>query len=275
MPSATTTPSSFQSIEFGGGGDCLFHSIAGILARMVLKGAATARHVLQFVPSAVFMEGQTAVMRRLRILSANVFQRMQPEDVLNHALLAVMRYKIYVDSGVLDHFPDGWDPLKLFRRCGFGDIERADAIFAFQEELNGDARITLPVTDARPEGGDTHHPIVVVQNGCQGLQQLRDELTAIHSQPGNLHWGTQTDVQSLSDALDLGILVFCNRPTDPRTCMYNIGSQRDDYPHWIGLWYDEPVHFRAAQLLGDVSWSASEVPRALWQQYQEANRLAN
>ena len=275
QPSATMTPTSIQSIDYGGGGDCLFHSFAGILARMILKGGAPARSVLEKVPSAVFMEGQAAVMQRLRMLSASVFQRMQPEDVLNHALSAVMRYKIYLDSRDPDHFPDGWDPLRLLRRCGFGDIERADAVFAFQEELSGDAKVTLPVTDVRPEGGDTRHSIVVIPNGRRGLQRLRDELTAIHSQPGNLHWGTQTDVQSLSDVLDLGILMFCDQPTDPRTCLYNIGSQREDYPQWIALWWLSPSHFRAAHVLGDVHWPAAEVPQILRDQYAIANRLSN
>ena len=63
MPSATTAPSTFQSIEFGGGGDCLLRSIAGARARVALIGGAPARRVLQCAPSAVFMEGQAAVMQ--------------------------------------------------------------------------------------------------------------------------------------------------------------------------------------------------------------------
>ena len=36
-----------ECVDVGTGGDCLFHSIAGILARMVLKGGDLARHVPQ------------------------------------------------------------------------------------------------------------------------------------------------------------------------------------------------------------------------------------
>ena len=52
---------------------------------------------------------------------------------------------------------------------------------------------------------------LIVQHGCQGLRQLRDELLAARGRPGNDHWGTRTDVQSLSDALDLRILQFRGR----------------------------------------------------------------
>ena len=113
QPSATMTPTPIQSIDYGGGGDCLFHSFAGILARMILKGGAPARSVLDKVPSAVFMEGQAAVMQRLRMLSASVFQRMQPEDVLNHALSDVMQYKINHDSREHDNLQDVREPLGL------------------------------------------------------------------------------------------------------------------------------------------------------------------
>lgn len=281
LPPATTTPAPIQSIEYGAGGDCLFHSFAGILATMILQGGPPARHVLDKVPSAVFMAGQGAVMRRLRDLSANVFQLWTPEYVLNYALSATMQYKLYLAAAAggnpraRDEFPDDWNPPQVWRQCGFGALEEADTIVAFQAEPSGDATVEVRRTQARP-GGSRCDAVVTVPGGCAGLQQMRDELTAIHSRPGNCHWGTQTDVQSLSDALDLGILLFRNEPpAESRTCLYNICSQREDYPHWIALWWDEPTHFRAARVLGNVNWPRTQVPQILQDQYALANRLAN
>ena len=269
-PSATTAWDP-GSIEFGGEGDCLFYSIAGILARMVLKGGPPAQHVLQCIPSGVFVGGKNAVMRRLREMSARAFQTWTPEQVLNFVLSKTMQFT----NGTFQDDWGPWDPIRLLRHCGFSNLAQADTVAAFQPESNGDARVRLDVTVARP-GGARHDPIVIVPSGSRGLQQLRDELTAIHSWAGNYHWGDQTDVERLSDALDVGILLFRNT-FSPRTatCLYNIGSQRENFSYWIALWWEEPVHFRAAQLLGDVCWSANELPQALRDQYAVANRLAN
>ena len=269
-PSATTAWD-LRSIEFGGEGDCLFYSIAGILARMVLKGGPPARHVLQRIPPGVFLNGKSAVMRRLREMSAQAFQTWTPEQVLNFVLSKIMQST----NGTFQDDWGPWDPLRLLQHCGFSNLAQADTVSAFQPEQTGDAHVRLDVTVARP-GGARHDPIVLVPSGCRGLQQLRDELTRIHSWAGNYHWGDQTDVERLSDALDVGILLFRNTlPPRTATCLYNIGSQRENFPHWIALWWEDPVHFRAAQLLGDVCWSANEVPQTLRDQYAVANRLAN
>ena len=108
----------------------------------------------------------------------------------------------------------------------------------------------------------------------------------------NWHWGDQLDVQSLSNVLDLGVLMFCDQLQDGgRECLYNIGGQREDFPYWIALWWDEPRHFRLAQLsytggataaISNVHaavftsfWSAADLPPMLLAHYRACNRLAN
>ena len=81
---------------------------------------------------------------------------------------------------------------------------------------------------------------------------LLGNLQAELQKPGSWHWGTQFDVKSLSDALDIGVHMFCDRMQDHgKTALYNIGSQKEDYSYWISLWWQEPVHFRLAEL----TWS--------------------
>ena len=72
-----------------------------------------------------------------------------------------------------------------------------------------------------------------------------------------------------------------------RECLYNIGRDTETFPYWVALWWDEPVHFRLAQLaFGAASagqhgdsytcfWPDSHLPPQLRRHYQNCNRLAN
>ena len=117
---------------------------------------------------------------------------------------------------------------------------------------------------------------------------IKDNLSVM----GNWHWGDQFDVQNLSDALNVGVLMFCNAlQYDGQRCLYNIGSTREDFPYWIALWWDGGTHFRMAQLsyasdatrraLGvhanqyQCFWDNDSLPAELRAQYRECNRLSN
>ena len=79
----------------------------------------------------------------------------------------------------------------------------------------------------------------------------------------------------MSDALDMSILLFRNTLHLPTaTSLYNIVSQRDNFPHWVVLSWEDPVHFRAARQLGDARWCANEVPQTLQVNCAMANCLA-
>ena len=95
-------------------------------------------------------------------------------------------------------------------------------------------------------------------------------------------------MKSLSDALDVGILMFFDRLQEGGdACLYNIGSERENFPFWIALWWDEPLHFRMAKegFGGEQAsagtcaptcfWPIDELPPTLWQHYRQCNRLAN
>ena len=70
--------------------------------------------------------------------------------------------------------------------------------------------------------------------------------------------------------------------------LYNIGATRDNVTYWVALWWQEPVHFRLAELssAGSAShrgaepsfrcfWNDAELPADLRRHYQQCNRLAN
>eukprot|EP00959_Pyramimonas_sp_CCMP1952_P439125 9192751-Pyramimonas_sp.AAC.1 len=197
-----------QGIEFGGGGDCLFLSIAGILARMVVHGGEPAQHVLQKIPKSVFDEGQRAVMLELRRQAAQVFHAWDDLDVLNFMITACMRARHR------DH-PDEWDPFEVLHACNMQALASPDnvpdAVRAWQDEPDGDAVAIVGCTDARRGGGASQEIHVRIPRGAAGLLQLRCTLEDVMSRPGHAHWGTETDVASLSDRLQLGVLLFRDR----------------------------------------------------------------
>ena len=101
--------------------------------------------------------------------------------------------------------------------------------------------------------------------------------------------GDQRDIHDVSEALDIGVLVFCDGlQYGGHECLYNIGATREDFPFWIALWWQEPVHFRMAEL-GCVGhghgreadsgfrcfWSDAELPAGVRRHYRQCNRLAN
>ena len=139
----------------------------------------------------------------------------------------------------------------------------------------------------------THTPVLssdscIVPFGHARLAHLRQEVGAHLSKLGNCHWGDQMDVQNLSQVFDVGVLLFCDRLQDQgRQCLYNIGSQREVFPYWVSLWWDEPFHFRLAQLAfaepgaargtcgHTCFWADAALPSLLREQYRYCNRMAN
>jgi len=262
-------PWTIESLEFGGQGDCLFLSIAGILARMVLHGGEPAQHVLRKIPSGVFARGKYAVMQALRDEAAMVFHDWSEEDVLNFVFLACMEK----DNGA-QH--DTWNPFQLLAECSLQSLATPgrvpETIRAWQDKDDGSAVALLAYAEARRGGAAGEDHVVRLPDGTACLRQLRNKLQHWMSRPGNVHWGTQTDVCSLSDRLELGVLLFRDiLPSGSQSCLYNICSQQIQYPHWIALWYYDNTHFRGAQLQGRSCWTDGELPPMLRRQYAISN----
>ena len=131
-------------------------------------------------------------------------------------------------------------------------------------------------TQTHAGAGPRTEEIIRIENGSAHLAALRTRLQQELMKCGSWHWGTQFDVHSLCEAWNVGILVFCNTlQCNGTTCLYNIGSTREDYPYWIALWWHEPTHFRLALLDGVSFWSDVELPPSLREEFRRCNRLAN
>lgn len=274
-----------RSLEAGGGGDCLFHSIAAALEQMLQSNPAAAQHVIRRISRETFLAGKASVVSKLRDLSAiQLTENWSPEALLDFLLAAVQRQ-------AYGAFPDEWSPRALLHACGF-DFQTAEgfhfrnceSVQAFQIEPSGDAVMRLAFTDNREGGGARDEVLHLLPAASVKLADLRAALGAQFRRLGNWHWGDQTDARNLCEALDLGLLIFRESQLEnPRQCLYNIGAEREDFPYWISMWWVEPYHFQLAEVaFGDRAdrrwrcfWDQTALPQTLWQGYRTCNRLAN
>ena len=272
------------SVEFGGGGDCLFWSIAGVLARMVHRGGLSAQHVTERMPPGIFTEGHRAVMLALRRKAASRFHTCPALTVLEFVVTScAMKDLEHQEGEDLAVHLDGWNPFQVLAQCSLASIATSgtvpNTVVGWTEDSDGNAEATLRYGDARAGGAPEEIRQHKIRNGTTKLQRLRASLAEELARPGNHHWGTQEDVSALSADLNLGIFMFMDElyvkdgESDARTCVYNIGHSRPemDYPYWIALWWDGAAHYRAAQILGKTFWSADELPPALLATYKAAN----
>jgi len=273
-----------RAVEAGGGGDCLFHSFAAALEQMLLHDQSAAEHVLAKVPLEVLRGGKNAMVTHLRRLSADALNDWSPEELLDYIVRAAMDKR-------LGTFEDSWEPELLLRQSDLDCLKGCESVLAYGDAPHGgagDAAVRLAFTDARPGAGARREEIVYLEHGHARLAELRRLLQQELVVSGNWHWGTQFDVNNLSRVLDLGVLMFCDRlQSGGRECLYNIGSETENFPYWIALWWEEPVHFRLLQVSyvdvhasapGDdftCVWKRESLPDLLWQQYRHCNRLSN
>ena len=273
-------PCRLRTRDFGGAGDCLFHSIAGALGRMLQSDdLSIRRHILEKIPLQVWKEGQRSVMIALRQLSAAALSSWTPENLLDYVLRASMDYRANV-------FEDGWNPENILNETGFSFLNDCESVLAVGEEYDGSLTLRVARTNAHSNGGARTETIESLEDGRMLLKDLREKVQEELQTPGDKHWGTQFDVKSLSDALNIGVLMFCDRlQENGNSVLYNIGSEKQAFPYWISLWWDEPTHFRLAELTWhtDISTLASAtyhcfgtaplLPPTLLNAYRHCNRM--
>ena len=91
-------------------------------------------------------------------------------------------------------------------------------------------------------------------NGKSSLWSLRAALKAAYATPGNMHWGTDTDLSLLSTYYNIGFLVFSDIPQGNGSHLYSMNAERADWPYWICLYCIGTTHF---QLLFQKSASSA------------------
>ena len=120
-----------HSLEVGGNGDCLFHSVAAGLERLLLQSTAASRHALRRVPLRVFSSGARAVVQQLRNIFAEQIEQWSWEELLNYFVTAAMNQQLRT-------WNDQWNPTALFGDLHLECIIGCDIFRAISDNHYGD-----------------------------------------------------------------------------------------------------------------------------------------
>jgi hypothetical protein len=260
-----------SAFEAGAGGDCLFHSVAAGLEGLLRACPEARAEVLRAVPAEYFAGEVRSLVGRLQRLVADRLARQPPEEFLNFLVSCALQQQ--ANPGL---WFDLWHPVDLLDRQSFGFLTSAETVEAVGSLGDGGpgADDHLVVT-FRQEG---HPETRRVERGETFLVSLREEVRDIFATPGNMHWGTATDVVLLAEELGVGLIVFSNTPqgVDNRW-IYGVSAVRGDYPFWLLLYCSDNVHFQlaaATSTAGAASASAfrlRDLPDALVAHYNLCN----
>ena len=272
---ASTLRCDIQALERGGGGDCLFLSIAAGLQTVTAAQPDTTPALEAKLAMPIAAASRIALAQRLRWLVAEQLEAMQPEEFLD--LLILFRCEEVLAQ---QHVPgavwqDGWSPTQLLTQHGLHELLTAENVQAVG-----------PNDDMGPEHililyrRGNHSVQLPVPNGVSSLRALRVAVGNFFRQPGHVHWGTATDLRMLAVALDIGFIVFSSAPQDGavgRRWIYGLNCDRGDFPLWMVLYNRGNVHFQLAALMCHVRrlrhsvFRTAELPETVVQHYNLCN----
>ena len=117
-----------RSLDAGGGGDCLFHSIAAIVEAIILDVSESTHRFEPYLEVADFFRGKQFVANKLRAIVAAELVNMQPEAFLNIILSSWNHERC-------GGWADAWSPGQELGRAGFDFLVRgrANAVEAIGE----------------------------------------------------------------------------------------------------------------------------------------------
>ena len=141
--------------------------------------------------------------------------------------------------GTLDeisgHWRDSWSPQALLRDSRLDCVIGADVVRAIGPAVDGDAgdiTIAIDRTEARKHGPARVEDLHAVLQGESALLGLRKCLKAEFERPGSSHWGMETDVKHLIQALNVGTLNFAEQlQADGTKCLVNLNLPGRDLEH--------------------------------------------
>ena len=210
-----------------------------------------------------------ALVRHLRHLTAETFNRWSWEDLLNFMLRAVQDQT----SG---QWQEEWDPVELLADSYLSVLTGYESCVFVSGSPDGDVGYVLIKLESTPDEGPRMADVIPVTQGLAHLQSMRANLHAEYRRCGNRHWGDVNDLKALSDSLDLGVCTFCDS-LQASGFLYNNCFDRGDFPFFVALWWLEPIHFRMAELSMNAQdtfrsfWAIEDMPEALRTHYDTCN----
>ena len=238
----------------------------------MLSGQAPARaHVLHVLPQLLNVRAKVDMALALREICAESWGQKNWWEVLGYLVSASQR------ESLPGAWPDDWSPSSLLRKHGFAALLQANSVLAAGPAIGGDSGdMMVSIEVARQHVAQGHEEFLRNEARARIPQELSlmhglvRELQTEFRKPGNHHWGDISDLEALSKQLDLGV---DRLQAGGSQCLCKVDQVRGDLLFFIAIWWDDPTHFRLAQLkIGAASqyasdWPVSSMPAALAAHY--------
>ena len=264
-------PVSLTTLDAGGGGDCLFHSVAAIAEKILFETRDGANRFEPHLKLEDFLRGKSYVVSKLRTLVADELINLQPEVFLNIIVSSMNQESI-------GNWQDAWSPSLELHRAGFGFLVKgkANIVEAVGENEDG------ATGDMLVQYNNGRNPVVhVLSNGAVQLIQLQENIRAIWRTPGNTHWGTVTDAERLSSTLRLGLVIFSSegqrRVEGNHSWIYGTSMEDATFDYWGLVYCMNNQHFQVTEAapVGSTSRSAyfrrEDLPMSILAHYNICN----
>lgn len=256
------------AIESGGGGDCLYHSIANVL-KIMKDQLPSVIGVLE----SLYNGNKEFDMMSLRRISALGLENLSNDIFINH-------YINFIGQESAGAWLDKWSPITLSQHIGGNiiNISKYNNVHYVKSLDNGNVEIL----------GDTIHIISSGKSICSVCNKLvpnselrahkkgkckrakfrehfinqekkyvelivrLDELeqlkTAVKQQimtPGNHHWGVDLDIINISNILGIGIIVLRSRGNPLIYCLSNDNSK---FNYYMLIYNQDGAHYQLGVL---------------------------
>jgi hypothetical protein len=263
---------SIVALGAGGGGDCLFLSIAAGLHILDKSQPEATAEITARTGVPITGSPRDALAKSLRRLVADQLESMTPEDFLN--LLITLTFMERSAQQKLEgaFWHDRWSPQQLLIDFGFGDLLAAETVLAVSanEDMGPQDIVVLFRKDNDPHS-------LPLDNGATNLRALQGAVGDVFSQPGHTHWGTVTDVQMLAVALNVGMIVFSSQDQGQDHWIYGLNCDRGDFPLWMVLYNRSNQHFLLGAITvdpnrpGTTVFPTADLPPMLLEHYNVCN----
>ena len=188
------------ALEAGGGGDCLFLSIAAGLKELATREPNFRQSGCCAVLDIEDGASSFDIAKALRRIVGQRASEKPPEEFLDLMLTWALSEKAAPQAWL-----DRWSPSQVLAECGFDFLLEFENIRAVGCTPGDDPNSLVFVGRHGPD--DINHR---VENGSVILDNLRRACEEHLSIMGNHHWGTVTDVVMLCEALNMGFIIMSN-----------------------------------------------------------------
>lgn len=257
------------AIETGGGGDCLYYSIRAALEDIEASGGKSFIDDIDRKYKGVVLGGGVLAgdarnrAKNIRLILGKEIENMPNVQFITRFLKLYQKF-ITRDTGK-DAWNEGWNFQQIARFPNNKILLPNEN--EFNESIKNSSNVEIKENPVGPEGHRTGTTPMLDQDdqgnvtatyviGDEGLEStltlsnnyitnLKKNLAREFEQMGNHHWGEMIDIEVLSEALNVGMIIIVSNGTI--ICPY---TKMNDKSYYMILYNQKGVHYQLGALLG-------------------------